>query len=407
MLAKIIGSTLIITGTTLGAGILALPIVSSGAGFGWSLLLLVSIWVLLTYTALLVLEVTLALPAEHNSFQSMAHKTLGLPGRIVAWLSCVLLLYALTCAYISGASSLLNGLIQTLFHVAIPNWLGSLLFTLVFGGIVFYSTRAVDVINRWLLSAKGITLLLGVILLMPHIQFTQLVSEPSQFRYVWAAVPIFLTAFGFHTVIPSLVNYIGPKPKVMKWILIVGAFLPLVLYAAWLLCTLGVIPRAGDTSSFQAVAAHQDSLDVMLQSLFNLAHSRLAESFVNAFANIALTTSFLGVTLGLFDFLADGCKRPNTRSGRFQTALITFLPPFIFAVFYPQGFIIALGYATIMFAVLGVILPALMAWKLRRHKTLKSPYRVWGGDAVLWLIVLIGVVLIVLQILSQFNQLPV
>jgi tyrosine-specific transport protein len=407
MIAKIIGSTLIITGTTLGAGILALPIVSSNAGFGWSFLLLVAIWLLLTYTALLVLEVALALPPEKNSFQSMARATLGLSGQVLAWLSCVLLLYALTCAYISGDSSLLDGLMQAVFGIHMPAWLGSLLFTLVFGGIVFYSTRAVDILNRWLLSVKGITLILAVVLLLPHIQFTQLISEPSQFRYIWAAVPIFLTGFGFHTVIPSLVNYIGPKPKVMKWIVIMGAFFPLVLYAAWLMCTLGMIPRAGDINSFQAIATHQDSLSVMLQSLFNIAHNHVIESFVDAFANIAMTTSFLGVTLGLFDFLADGCKRPNTRSGRAQTALITFVPPFVFAVFYPQGFIMALGYATIMFAVLGVILPALMAWKLRRHTTLVSPYRVWGGDLTLWLIVLIGVALIVLQILSQFHQLPV
>lgn len=62
--------------------------------------------------------------------------------------------------------------------------------------------------------------------------------------------------------------------------------------------------------------------------------------------------NFLGVSLGLFDFLADGFKQSNTHGGRFRTALLTFVPPFMFAILYPQRFILALGYAAIFVAIL-------------------------------------------------------
>ena len=53
---KTIGSMLIVAGTTIGAGMLALPIASAGLGFTTALSLIFLTWVLMTYTALLMLE---------------------------------------------------------------------------------------------------------------------------------------------------------------------------------------------------------------------------------------------------------------------------------------------------------------------------------------------------------------
>jgi tyrosine-specific transport protein len=50
------------------------------------------------------------------------------------------------------------------------------------------------------------------------------------------------------------------------------------------------------------------------------------ELAVHLFADLALATSFLGVALGLFDYLADLFQRQNSAGGRLQSGLITFLP---------------------------------------------------------------------------------
>ena len=99
----------------------------------------------------------------------------------------------------------------------------------------------------------------------------------------------------------------------------------------------------------------------------------------------------------MFDFLADGFKRSNTLLGRSQTAGLTFIPPLMFALFYPHGFIFALGYAAIFVTVLEVILPAAMAFYLRRNTDLSSSYRVLGGDVMLWCVMLLGVALICME----------
>ena len=50
---KTLGSTLITSGTMIGAGMLAMPLTSAGIGFTFTVVLLVLLWILLTYSALL------------------------------------------------------------------------------------------------------------------------------------------------------------------------------------------------------------------------------------------------------------------------------------------------------------------------------------------------------------------
>ena len=158
----------------------------------------------------------------------------------------------------------------------------------------------------------------------------------------------------------------------MQKVILYGTIIPLVIYLIWLACSLGIIPLSGQTS-FSSIATQNASVGGFIAAIDHLIHSHWVTASVDTFADVAMTTSFLGVTLGLFDFLADAFKRQNHRIGRLQTALLTYLPPFIFAVFYPQGFILALGYAAIFVAILEIILPSLMVHKLRNPRNCILP----------------------------------
>lgn len=54
---RTLGSVFIVAGTTIGAGMLAMPLAAAGVGFSVTLTLLVGLWALMCYTALLLLEV--------------------------------------------------------------------------------------------------------------------------------------------------------------------------------------------------------------------------------------------------------------------------------------------------------------------------------------------------------------
>ena len=401
-----------VVGSAIGAGILAMPIQIAGGGFVWSSIVIVLAWAMLTITGLFVIEVTLALPTHTSSFSSMAAKTLGVPGRIVTWLAYLLLLYTLLCAYVAGEASLIAHVFESMFHVEVPHIMGAIIFVSIFGGVVFWSTRAVDFFNRGLFSIKGFLLIATLMLAMPYVNIEHLVQNQELVRtkYLFIASPVFLHIFNFHFVLPSLRIYVGDKPVALKQIVITGTSIALILYLLWAVVSLGIVPIDGTTNSFASLSLAQlgrqaDGVD-FVRIMTTIADNRWVTAVINGFFNVSMTTSFLGVSLGLFDFLADGLKRSDTRLGRLQTASLTFVPPIIFAIYYPDGFILALNYAASFIAILCVILPALMVYQLRKSTELKSSYRAVGNNALFFVIIFIGVVMFFLPILTNLHLLP-
>jgi amino acid permease len=312
------------------------------------------------------------------------------------------LLYALTAAYITGGTSLLSHIFQSLSSHNIPAWLNSLLFTGVLGAFVIGGTHAVDYLNRLLMSIKGFLLLMLLILLMPHVNMALVLSNSQGPHYLLIATPILITSFGFHIVIPSIRQYLGPDPKKLRQVILIGSSLPLILYLLWNTGILGVIPLSG-ALSFHTIEQQQSSIGGMLSMLEKLLHVPLVSGSANLFSNVAITTSFLGVSLSLYDFIIDGFKlNKATLSGKTLGSLLTFGLPLSFALFYPQGFILALNYASLFVVILLIILPVLMVYSLRRQKK-PQVYRVKVGYVLLGLCLLFGISLLILEILISSN----
>ncbi len=407
-LNKFIGSILIVIGTTIGGGILALPLVCAPLGWFFATIVLIVIWMLMTVTGLLVLEVNLSLAPSACSFSSMAGETIGRLGKIVVWLSCLLLLYALTSAYIAGASSLLKEVLQFYFRVNVPGPISAILFVLILGSAVFWSTKATDYLNRGLISIKGFLLFVTILFLAPNVDFASMAVKvgSGDSKYLFAVLPILMTAFGYHTVVPSIRVYFGDKPQELRRIIIWATSIALVIYLVWVFIVLNIIPLVG-ANSFEQIATEGTSVGGLAATIAAFVSNKWVIYGFNGFSNVAMTTSFLGVTLGLFDFVADGFKRPDTRFGRLQTAGLTFIPPLIFGIYYPRGFILALSYAALFVTILEVILPAIMAYKLRYSKRVVSqPYRVFGGKWLLFTVAACGITLIIIQILLKVGMLP-
>ena len=391
---------MLVMGTLIGGGVLALPIVGIGSGFIPTLCLVLFLWALMLVTGFLFLEVTLSFPTGENSFTSMASKTLGRGGKIITFISYLLLLYALVAAYVAGGGSLLSELFL-LANIHIPASFTGLIFVVFFGSFVIHGVKAVDYVNRVFFSIKGAFLVLSILLLTPYIDYSKPLLKESHFEYLWAGAPIFLCAFGYHVLIPTLTNYLNRQQKTIRLVIFLGTFLTMVIYLFWLFEILGIL----SIDDFSRFIKEQGSTGEFISIITNAINNKWVNFAVNGFANITITTSFLGVSLGLSDFLTDALQRPNTLRGKMEISALTFLPPILFAIFYPQGFILALGYAAICVAFSHVMLPALMVWKLRKSK-MNSPYRVFGGYPLLVLTFIIGVILILLQILDRWHLLP-
>ncbi|WP_024555648.1 tyrosine transporter TyrP [Franconibacter pulveris 1160] len=397
---RTLGSVFIVAGTTIGAGMLAMPLASAGVGMGITLLLLIGMWALMCYTALLLVEVYQHVPAD-TGLGSLARRYLGRPGQWLTGFSMLFLMYALTAAYISGAGELLAASFSDWLAIPLSPSTGVLLFTVVAGAIVCIGTTMVDLFNRLLFSAKIVLLLVMLALLMPHVHQANLLSMPLEQGLAFSAIPVIFTSFGFHGSVPSIVSYLNGDIRKLRLVFITGSAIPLVAYLFWQLATLGAI----DSATFNHLLANHAGLNGLLQAVRQVVASPHVELAVHLFADLALATSFLGVSLGLFDYLSDMFQRSRKVGGRLQSGLITFLPPLAFALFYPQGFVMALGYAGVALAILALIIPALLVWK-SREQTPRQPWRVAGGKPLLALVVTCGVGIIAIQALMAAGLLP-
>ncbi|WIG80327.1 tyrosine transporter TyrP [Photobacterium damselae] len=398
---KTFGSMLIIAGTTIGAGMLALPLASAGLGFTTSILIMIGMWALMSYTALLMLEVH-QYADKSATLHTLAYKLLGRKGQVIASGAMLFLFYALCAAYIAGGGAQLHQKIQSL-HVDIAPQIATVIFTFVIASVVAIGTHSVDIVNRVLFTAKIIAMAVMLALLLPQVKSHNLLEMPMQQGLIISALPVVFTSFGFHGSIPSIVRYLGLNIPNLKKVMIFGSALPLIVYLLWQLATQGILSQ-------NELLANTD-LTQFINALSQRLHNPLVGQSVSLFADLALATSFLGVSLGLFDFLADTLRRKATLAGRVQTACVTFIPPLAFALFYPQGFIMALGYAAIALVILAIFLPAAMVWQQRKQKATStqentSDYQVMGGKLSLIIVVVIGVIIILSQLLQMIGIIP-
>ena len=240
-LAKQVGSIFVVIGTEIGAGILALPILIAHIGFPLACLIMLCAWMLTTYTALLICEVNLSCEDGAN-FASMAKKLLGPSSQVIVWLTFLLLLYMIIVAYVSAAGSALSVTFGLNTHLV------SLLFVLIFGSFVVFGTGVVDIVNRGLLGTKLILLIFVCLILIPHVKLSSLAISFVDYKVLLLSLPVFVTSFISHLIIPPLRSYLHSNVKVLTRVIIIGSVIPLILYIIWIISIIGVIPYFGNNS---------------------------------------------------------------------------------------------------------------------------------------------------------------
>ena len=398
---KTVGSTLLVAGTMIGAGMLAMPLTSAGIGLTATVCLLIGLWAVLTFTALLFVELYQTADSDAG-IGTLAAQYFGKAGRIISTAVLIVFLYALIAAYVSGGGSLLMDLLPAMGDKDTMNKIAVLVFTIFFGSFIVIGTHSVDKINRVLFFVMIAAFILVLALMLPNIKFDNLMAMPIDNALIISASPVFFTAFGFHGSIPSLNKYLDGNVKSLRIAILVGSGITLFAYFLWQLSTHGLLSQ----NEFLQILREDATLNGLVKATLEITQSPIIANAVKIFSTLALVTSFLGVALGLLECIEDLLKQSfNIHAGRISLGLMTFIPPVLFSLFYPEGFILALGYAGQMFAFYAVVLPVALVWKARSiHPNL--PYRVWGDKALLVIVLVLGVMITSIPFAIRAGYLP-
>ncbi|MFR9703792.1 aromatic amino acid transporter [Aeromonas sanarellii] len=396
---SLVGGACIIAGVCVGAGMLGLPSAGAGAWSLWSMLAVALTMVVMTVSGWMLLESYRGYPLR-VSFDTVTRDLLGEKVNALNNLSVYFVGGILLYAYITSAGLIIDGM------TGMGSQLSSILFTLAFSLLVWHSTRAVDRISVLLVILMGLSFAFGISGLSMNVRLDLLLdrvgSETHYAPYALVMLPVALTSFGYHHSVSSMRAYYGEEKRASRAIL-GGTLIALAFYLVWLVSVFGNLPR----SEFGPVIAEGGNVDALLKALGSVIESRAVASALNAFSMAAILSSFIGVGLGVFDYLADLFKFDNSRGGRAKSWAVTFVPPLVLSLLFPFGFLVAIGYAGAVATLWTCIIPPLLAWKVRAAQSDEGEgFRAPGGVLMIALVIGFGVLTAAFHLLNMVELLP-
>ncbi|MGD1908581.1 MAG: amino acid permease [Leptolyngbyaceae cyanobacterium] len=393
--------TALISGTTVGAGILALPAVTLPAGVLPSTAILIAMWVYMVVSGLLVAEVNLNTMRTSGKprlgLLATIRQTLGRSGAIAAGGVYLFIHYALLVAYLARGGGILASALGNLGPI-FPDWVGFNLFVGVFGWLIYFgSERLVGRLNgaffAILLMVFGglLTLTLG------DLQPTQFVHR--NWAAIGGAIPVMFVALVYQNVVPVVTTRLEGDVRKIRQAIVLGSLIPLLMFLGWNAAILG--NGQIDLTATLASSTRFDPLEFLRQNGMN----PWANVSISIFAELAIATSFIGLVYGLLNFFGDafGRTHPGATAQRLPLFSLVLLPPMGFSALNAGIFFEALDYAgTFGISVLFGIVPAVMAWKERYAAKRKSSMSlVPGGRVTLTAMIGIAIGIIAEQLLLR------
>lgn len=405
---SVLGAIALITGSSVGAGMLAMPAATAAAGFIPSAALMTGSWGLLTLEALLLVEVNLAVAKALRakgenldsivSLRSMAAETLGPFGAQITSSVYLFMSYTLLVAFVSKGGEVLN----LLSSHAIPASAGGLAFAAGMGALVtFGSSKTVDFTNQ-ILTATLLVLFGGLLVGGTQVAQWNTLVDHHDWAQVGGAIPIVFLSLVFHDLTPYLCKYLGFDKGRIQTAVVVGGSIPLFMFLAWNAVALAAVPDIGGALQSEGIV---DPIRILIET-----QGGFASLAIEIFSMLAIVTSFIGTSLGLSEHMLCEVREymreipeghqvsewlaKQLGSGANEDACkgfavsLSLIPPSIAAFMNPQLFFIASQMAgaygiTLLYG----IIPPLMAWQMR-HPPEGEKFRVKkpmvpGGKPVL------------------------
>ena len=394
-IATVISAMFLVAGTCMGGGMLALPVSTGVNGFIPSSLMMALCWMAMTFSALLLLEVNLWMK-EGAHIITMADTFLGPIGKLICWIVFLFISYASTVAYTAAGGTLILHSTHYFLGWLLSKEMACFIFITFFGGLIYLGSRIVGRVNAILFIAMIVAYigLVGTGIHEVKISNLKQVYWPTSFL----AIPLLLTSFSFQTMLPSLTPYLKRHASSLRWAIVGGTTLTFLVYLIWQWLVLGIVPIEGHKGLSEALEVGEPITQFLRHHIQSPWIAILAEYF----SFFALVTSFLGMALGLFDFLSDGLSIPNRGWGKVVLSLLIMIPTFIFAAYFERVFLLALetsgGFGD---TILNGIIPVAMVWIGRYIFHFPNENRLFGGKGLLIGILLFFSFGLLLEILSR------
>jgi tyrosine-specific transport protein len=330
----------LLTGTTIGAGVLGIPYVVAKTGFLTGILYLLGIGVVLMVLHLMLGEVTLR-TKRYRHLPGYAEKYLGKRAKHTMFIANMLLIYGALSAYMIGAGEALAEITP---------------FSPYFISLGFFVIRGIKAVTQVeLVFVIGmVTMILSLAMLAVGGGYIQPEFYTTESTFADFGLPFGVIVFSYFslTTVPELRQVLGKYRKDLDNVIVIGAAIPILLYLIFTATVIGVV---GENVAEVATV----SLGRILGPGVN--------TIVNIFATSSMFTSFLALGSALTHMYTQDYKVHRERAVWF-----TLLPPLALVIFGANSFVAMLSFSG---AVSGTVVTALvvaMYWRAK-EKSMRAP----------------------------------
>lgn len=379
----------IIVGANVGSGILGLAYSSRLAGWPILVLWLAVAGLFTTFSMLYVAESALR-TKKPLQLPGLAEKYVGKVGSVLIFISVCANSIGCMVAYTTGSGNILCTLL------GLPNWAGSLLFTVPCVLVVWFGLKATGLWEKFM--STGMVVLLGIIVIASFLSGKADVSRAVYANWTYA-VPLLSSAIFCYIAqyaVPELARGMRHTPKKLPVAIILGMFITGVLLAVVPLAVLS-LTGAEEVTQVATLAWGQ-------------ALGTWALYTANIFALCAMMTSYWAVGGSMLTNIVDMFKLKDEKDTKTRLIAIacTVLPPFILAYAGLVSFVDAIGWAGTFGGMIMSIVPVLMLNNARKKGDIEPEWKCgwYAHPAVQGMIIVIFSLAAIYFICSMIGILP-
>lgn len=379
----------IIVGANVGSGILGLAYSSRLAGWPILVLWLAVAGLFTTFSMLYVAESALR-TKKPLQLPGLAEKYVGKVGSVLIFISVCANSIGCMVAYTTGSGNILCTLL------GLPNWAGSLLFTVPCVLVVWFGLKATGLWEKFM--STGMVVLLGIIVIASFLSGKADVSRAVYANWTYA-VPLLSSAIFCYIAqyaVPELARGMRHTPEKLPVAIILGMFITGVLLAVVPLAVLS-LTGAEEVTQVATLAWGQ-------------ALGTWALYTANIFALCAMMTSYWAVGGSMLTNIVDMFKLKDEKDTKTRLIAIacTVLPPFILAYAGLVSFVDAIGWAGTFGGVIMSIVPVLMLNNARKKGDIEPEWKCgwYAHPAVQGMIIVIFSLAAIYFICSMIGILP-
>lgn len=366
---KQVGAIMLVAGTCIGSGMIALPMTLAKLGIVPGIILMAALWSVIYYTCLVNLELNL------QAGKGMALGALGqnFSGKIAGLIgtgSYMVLSFALLSGYLYGVSSVTQKMLLSDGSLGMDfNNIVSI-YALSVIAVFLLPLKYIDYVNRLLFTGLIAVIAVLVISLLSMINWDNLPLFSSKYQEIsiWRViVPVAFTCFGFQVIFHTLTNYCNKDPVMLKRTFFWGSLIPAIVYIIWTVSILGVIYQNHSNFYLQMLYGDVDVGD-LIAALSYISEDPFVKTLVWWISVLAIVTSVLGVGLALFETIRELLPKSGNKFNNLKVAIVTISPAYLVTILIPNAFLAALGFAGMILVVIAILLPIYLLYKIRGKK---------------------------------------